>query len=283
MHRRSPLFERADARQTRGGPIVPDDRDPFERLRSAGPLDPDPLDPLAERTLARPRPGQPALGLLRERAEPWVAWFGVRRVVATALTVVLVVAAGWWLLRAPAPPTEAGLPHAGGSGGTTTTGSPSAAATTTMVPPASTAPAAVVVHVAGAVASPGVYELPGEARAADAVAAAGGAVPGAEVDALNLAAPLTDGERVYVPVEGEAVPQPPPRAGPPGTVAAAPIDLNRATADELDALPGIGPSTAQAIVAHRDANGPFASIDDLEEVRGIGPAKLEALRPLVTL
>jgi competence protein ComEA len=152
-------------------------------------------------------------------------------------------------------------------------------------PAPSTVPATLVVHVAGAVVAPGVYELAGGARTADAVAAAGGATTGSDVDALNLAAPLRDGERVYVPVEGEA---PPPLALPPGdapgsSVAPGPVDLNRATAAELDALPGIGPATAQAIVAHREANGPFASIDDLEQVRGIGPAKLATIRPLVTL
>jgi competence protein ComEA len=87
-----------------------------------------------------------------------------------------------------------------------------------------------------------------------------------------------------VPVVGEAVPPPvgPPEA-PGSSVAPGPVDLNRATATELDALPGVGPATAQAIVSHRDANGPFASIDDLEQVRGIGPAKLDAIRPLVTV
>ena len=106
------------------------------------------------------------------------------------------------------------------------------------------------------------------------------AAPGA----LNLAAPLGDGARIYVPMIGEEVPPtawPPPRRPPP--CRPGPVDLNRATAAELDDLPGIGPATAQAIVDHRTANGPFASVDDLEAVRGIGPAKLDAIRPLVTV
>jgi competence protein ComEA len=152
--------------------------------------------------------------------------------------------------------------------------------------PASTttaAPSAVVVHVAGAVAAPGVYELPAGARVVDGVAAAGGALVEADVGALNLAAVVADGQRVYVPRIGE--PRPPelgPAPAPGSSVAAGPVDLNAASAAELDGLPGVGPATAQAIVDHREANGPFASVDDLEAVRGIGPAKLEAIRAHVT-
>jgi competence protein ComEA len=147
-----------------------------------------------------------------------------------------------------------------------------------------TAPPAVVVHVAGAVAAPGVYELPAGARVADAIGAAGGPTDGADPNALNLAAPVLDGDRVAVPRIGE-----PADHGGGGqshagtTVASGPLDLNRATVDELDALPGVGPATAAAIVAHREANGPFATVDELEAVRGIGPAKLESIRPLVTV
>jgi competence protein ComEA len=247
---------------------VDDEIDPFDRLRG--------MDPGGERAPGRPRPGHPLVGRVQDRVAPWIAWFGLRRVLATVLVVAGVVIGGWWLLRAPAPPTEAGLPLAAVA---TTTGQ---ARTTTSgpAPPATTA-GTVVVHVAGAVAAPGVYALDAGARTGDAVTAAGGAAPGAVIDALNLAAPLRDGERVYVPVVGEPVPA--PVAPPPGTVAVGPLDLNRATAAELDALPGVGPATAAAIVAHREANGPFPSVDDLEQVRGIGPAKLDGIRPLVTV
>ena len=255
---------------------MPDQIDPFDPLRA--------IDPDAVGALDRPRPGHPAVGRLRARLAPWVAWFGLQRLVLGAITVVGLVVVGWWLLRAPAPPTEAGLPFT-----TTSQAAPSSGAVTGPSPPAAsppappTVPATLVVHVAGAVVAPGLYELAGDARTADAVAAAGGAIAGSDVDALNLAAPLRDGERVYVPAEGETPPPLPAVGGPGSSVPLGPVDLNRATAAELDGLPGIGPATAQAIVAHREANGPFAAIDDLEQVRGIGPAKLATIRPLVTL
>jgi competence protein ComEA len=149
--------------------------------------------------------------------------------------------------------------------------------------------ATIVVHVAGAVVEPGVYRVAANARVVDAVTAAGGATAEGRADALNLAAPLRDGDRVQVPTHAEA---PTVVAGVSsavvgGSAAAAgstgPLDVNVATVDELDRLPGVGPATAAAIVAHREANGPFPTIDAIGDVRGIGPAKLEALRPLVTL
>lgn len=255
---------------------MPEHIDPFDRFGPTAAADDDRPE------LARPRPGHPVVSRFRDRAEPWVVWFGLRRLVATIVVVVLVVAGGWWLLRAPGAPIEAGLPSAAGA-----TGSPptSAGPPPSGPPPITTAPPALVVHVAGAVVAPGVYEVDGAARTADALAAAGGPSPGADVDALNLAAPLRDGERVYVPMEGEAVPPPvaAPGAAAAGSLPSGPVDLNRATAAELDSLPGIGPATAAAIVTHRDVNGPFATVDDLEQVRGIGPAKLDAIRSLVTL
>lgn len=136
----------------------------------------------------------------------------------------------------------------------------------------------VVVHVAGAVAAPGVYELPEGARVHDAVLAAGGPVSGADVDQLNLAALLADGQKVYVPHEGERVPDL-------GESASQPLilSLNRASAQELEALPGIGPVLAGRIVAYRAANGPFRHVDDLINVSGIGPKLLEQLRPHLRL
>ena len=140
-------------------------------------------------------------------------------------------------------------------------------------------------HVAGAVGVPGVYELAGGARVVDAVEVAGGLAADADVAVLNLAAVLTDGQRIYVAKVGETPPAiaVPDGAAPPGSSAPpGPVDLNAATVSELDELPGIGPATASAIVAHRDEHGPFAAVGDLEAVRGIGPAKLEALQGLVT-
>jgi competence protein ComEA len=225
----------------------------------------------------RPSPGRNAGAALIVRVRPWLQWFGAGRLVTGAVLVVLVAAGGWWLLRTPPPPTEAGLPYAATS--------TSSAASVAPSPPAPTPgpPAALVVHVAGAVARPGVYELDDGARVHDAIAAAGGPVRRADPDALNLAAAVADGERIYVPRSGENVPvavkdDPASSAAPAG-----PIDLNHATVEELDVLPGIGPATAAAIVDHREQNGPFATVDDLEDVRGIGPAKLEAIRDLVTV
>ncbi|MET0324299.1 MAG: helix-hairpin-helix domain-containing protein [Ilumatobacteraceae bacterium] len=234
----------------------------------------------------RPRPGgRRWIDAVSERLGPWVDWFGLGRLIATAVTVVAVVAGGWWLLRTPAPPIEAGLPLAGSTSiaAATTTDAPAASAGAAPTT-ATSLPTVIVVHVAGAVVSPGVYELPGGARVDVALGAAGGPLAGADPGALNLAAPLADGTRVYVPMVGEEVPPSPPVAAAPGpTTPSGPIDLNHATAAELDELPGIGPATAQAIVDHRTTNGPFASVDDLEAVRGIGPAKLDAIRALVTV
>lgn len=156
----------------------------------------------------------------------------------------------------------------------------------------------LVVHVAGAVAAPGVVRLPQGSRVVDAVSAAGGLRPDAEPDRVNLAAPLTDGQRVVVPILGQPDPvelpgsasMPSPGAGgsaPAGAGATGalgqPVDLNTATVEQLDTLPGIGPATANAILDHRTSEGPFRSVDELIEVRGIGEAKLEALRDLVTV
>lgn len=141
------------------------------------------------------------------------------------------------------------------------------------------APAAadLVVDVAGAVQRPGLYHLAAGTRIADAVAAAGGATRKADVTLVNLAAPLADGEQVLVPARGAA------GAGADGSAPSptAPLDLNTATADELDALPGVGPATAQKIIDYRQAHGPFRSVDELEGVPGIGPSKLAQLKGLV--
>lgn len=151
--------------------------------------------------------------------------------------------------------------------------------------PAADAPAGeVVVHVSGAVAEAGVVTLPAGARVADAVAAAGGVVDGAELAAVNLARLLTDGEHVHVPREGEA--PPPSDAAPGGPSAGADggtVDLNRAGAAELETLPGIGPALAQRIIAHREQHGPFREVGQLRDVSGIGEKRFQDLAPLVTV
>lgn len=163
-------------------------------------------------------------------------------------------------------------------------GTPSAAPAPTRVPPppGQIISARVVVHVVGAVRRPGLYKLRQGGRIADAVARAGGATRTADVAAINLAAPLADGEQVVVPrrlSEGT----PPSAAAPGGTPAApsGPVHLSTATLEQLDALPGVGPVTAQKILDYRDAHGAFSSVDELDAISGIGPARLDQLRDLV--
>ena len=145
----------------------------------------------------------------------------------------------------------------------------------------------LIVHAAGAVERPGLYRLPTDARVGDLLDAAGGATADADRDRVNLAAPMNDGDRVYVPRVGEAdLPIVPdlaePEIGAPSVSSESGlIDVNRATAEQLEELPGVGPSIARAIVDHREANGPFHTVDELLEVRGIGPSRLEQIRALV--
>jgi competence protein ComEA len=156
----------------------------------------------------------------------------------------------------------------------------------------------VVVSVVGLVHKPGLATLQPGARIADAVAAAGGTQDGADVIGLNMAQRVADGEQIVVgiaPARGEPTKLgsavTPASGGPSSSTSASPsatgkptggpLDLNTATAEQLDALPGVGPVTAAAIVAWRDANGKFSSVDQLGDVDGIGPARLEKLRSLV--
>ena len=142
---------------------------------------------------------------------------------------------------------------------------------------------ALVVHVVGEVRRPGLYRLRDGSRIADAVRRAGGARHGADLAALNLAAPLVDGVQVLVPsrVVGAAT-SPGASAAGDGTAVASVVSLSSATVEDLDELPGVGPITAQKIVDYRAEHGPFASVDDLDAVPGIGPTRIEQLRDLVT-
>lgn len=155
-----------------------------------------------------------------------------------------------------------------------------------------------MVYVSGEVAKPGVYVLLATARVIDALQAAGGPTNQADLVVVNLAAPLVDAAQVFIPRMGSTprvtLPRPHaginlPIAGGSGgagaggsaTSAAGIVDINSATLADLDALPGVGPSTAQAIIDYRVTNGPYASVDDLLNVRGIGPSKLAAMRARV--
>ena len=141
-------------------------------------------------------------------------------------------------------------------------------------------PPMLVVDVAGAVRLPGLYRLPQGSRIADALAKAGGTTGKAAVDSVNLAAPVADGEQVVVPARGAAgaAGVAPPAAG---SSPSAPLDLNSATLEQLEGLPGIGPVTAQKILDYRQAHGAFHSVAELEGVPGIGPAHMAQLKGLV--
>lgn len=131
----------------------------------------------------------------------------------------------------------------------------------------------LVVYVSGAVMQPGVYAVPQGSRVQAAIEAAGGFAPGAETSAINLAAPLEDGQQLHVP--GVALPT--------SVIMIGRVNINTATVSELDALPGIGPTAAQAIVNYRLEHGPFKSIEDIQKVPGIGPATFEKIRDYITV
>jgi competence protein ComEA len=177
--------------------------------------------------------------------------------------------------RAPAtPPSTVRVP----TGATVVTPTTAAAVTTRG--------AKVVVHVAGAVAKPGVLLMPAGARVIDAVEGAGGAAPDADLDRLNLAAKLVDGQRILVARVGAPVATDPggtSAGGPASGDPAALIDLNAATSAQLEELPGIGPALAAAILAERDRRGGFRSVNELREVRGIGEGRFADLRDRVTV
>jgi competence protein ComEA len=157
---------------------------------------------------------------------------------------------------------------------------PKAAASPPIPTAASTQPrpaARLYVDVVGAVRRPGLYRLVPGARVADALARAGGPTRKAQVELVNLAAPVADGEQVVVPRRGAAGAI---VSGADGATSG-PVHLNTATSEQLDALPGIGPVTAQKILDYRQQHGAFASVDELDAVPGIGPARLEQLKGLV--
>jgi len=137
------------------------------------------------------------------------------------------------------------------------------------------------VHVAGAVAAPGLYELAPGSRVADAIAAAGGPLRGADLDALNLAQPLTDGAKVDVPRRASGAVSTATAGSPVATPGL--VSLNSADQATLETVPGIGPVTATAIIRFREENGGFTAMEDLLDISGIGPATVEAIRPYVTL
>ena len=200
--------------------------------------------------------------------------------VVAAVTLVAVVASAAWLLRAKAVPLAVTEATTG-----TRTSSPASLDATTRSPTPSALPVpTILVHVLGAVASPGLVRLPQGARVADALGAAGGLRPDADPAELNLAGVLTDGCQVVVGTK--TAPRGEVRQGA-GTSGAAQsttevvVDLNTATLTQLDALPGVGPVTAQAILDYRTKNRRFSSVEELQEVDGIGAKTYAQIAPHV--
>ena len=196
-----------------------------------------------------------------------------RELVALAVVVVVTLAGGavWYVRSLPRPVDVVRRPGAVGL------------AQPVAAPAATPSPSSILVHVAGEVRRPGVYEFGEGDRVIDAIDAAGGVRGDAALDELNLAAPLTDGSQVLVP--GRSAAPAPVGEGSATSGAAdattAKINVNTADAAELEELPGIGEVLSQAIVDYRAENGPFSSVDELEDVSGIGPSILEDVRDLV--
>lgn len=213
---------------------------------------------------------------------------GWRQLVVLVVAAVLLVGAGFGLAslrRATQPAPIEIIPPAA-------TQIPTPLAT--VLPEITPTSGPLHVYVSGAVARPAVYELPPGSLIDDAVRAAGGFAPEADTAAVNLAQPAADGMQIHVPSLEEALPTPPPVSLPPdvapttasrmgGITTSGLININTATQTDLEMLPGIGPSTATNIIAHREANGPFATIEAIMDVPGIGEGKFEAIRELITV
>ncbi len=237
------------------------------------PEDPSP-DPVA-----LPRPPAP-VGLGNGLADRLREWRADSRI-GVAVLLLAAVAAGFAWYRV-------GL---GGSDAASTPPSPHgrarhAAAITTSSDPGSSPAAApgpgrITVHVAGAVLHPGIVQVPAGARVVDAIQAAGGGLPTADLDRLNLAAKLADGQRIAV--EKIGAPGGAAAGASPGDGADAPVNLNTATAAQLEALPGVGPALAGAIIKERQRRGGFRSVDELRRVHGIGDRRFADLKDLVTV
>ena len=209
-----------------------------------------------------------------EPAEPSVARLlpGGASVAALIAVVVLIAAVGVWRHAATREPSQA-LAQSSSEGEESEAASVAAGPS---APQSSGEHADVVVYVSGAVASPGVLTLPATSRVIDAITAAGGATPEADLESINLARILVDGEQIRVGVVGES---PPPASAGTGTDAQACVRLATATETELQTLPGVGPALAQRIISYRATHPRLTSVEELDDVPGIGPSLIEKIRP----
>ncbi len=220
-----------------------------------------------------------------QRIRHWIAFIGPRRLMTGGATALVLAGVAWFILKPSPVPIDSYVPLV---------------TTVSTQPHVSLPPAQVKVHVAGAVESPGVYQLSSSARVVDAISAAGGALRNADLESINLAQTIVDTEQVYVPLKKVSRPRitvaprlrphrnssttlPAGSGAPSSTPSSKLVNLNTATATELDALTGVGPSTAKAIISYRTKRGSFTKVEDLLNVPGIGPSKLAAMRDEVTV
>ncbi len=205
----------------------------------------------------------------------------MRLVAAGAVVVAIAILAARWLMgapEAPEPPAIGAIEPANAA--PAYEGEPAAEPSA-----APTAEPLLVVYVSGAVRAPDVYQLPATARIKDLVVAAGGFSADADAEQVNLAERLSDGQHIHIPRQGEAAPASaasPASAAGAAAQAGAPIDINSASAAELDGIAGIGQALAQRIIEYRAAHGPFKSVDELNNVKGIGATLLGKIAPSLT-
>ncbi|MER5277382.1 helix-hairpin-helix domain-containing protein [Streptomyces sp. NPDC002809] len=295
----SPSLAGASSLDAPGSPVMPRAAARAAAVGSAPAPPPAPSSPSPPAPPPASLPGPVAAGRLRralpavrERLPVWLQLrCGLEPKALAALTVVLVAAAVFaamqlWSarpgsVRAPERVSEAAPPPVAQTDAGGDTGGAGAPEPSPGTPPAAGPGGQVVVDVSGKVRRPGIHRLPAGARVADALRVAGGARPGVDLDSLNRARVLMDGEQIVV-----GAPPGPTAAGGTGggvgpTAAAGPVSLNTATMEQLETLPGVGPVLAQHIVDHRTQHGGFRSVDELREVNGIGDRRFADLQPLV--
>jgi competence protein ComEA len=250
--------------------------------RPAEAADPDPRVPVPGRHAARRRRGPVADGVVPEPLRGRVALGPAQVAVVAVLVAVGLAVTAWWVVRSDPAPVAPVTPTAPEPGAALATPSGPAQTETATGDGAEGAADTVTVDVAGKVRRPGIAVLDVGARVVDALEAAGGARPGADLSGLNLARVLVDGEQVLVAAPA-AVPPVAVSPGAPAATGGPLVNINTAAQAELETLPEVGPVTAQAIIAWRDENGGYTAVDELLEVDGIGEATLEAMAPFVTV